>query len=348
MDGAAPFRSALVSGAAVVRFMETSNYYPSPVARWDYGPHARLTSPVLRPPPPPHPPASEPLNRTPVPRQSAGPEDDGLGLGALLADHKDGSPDDQGQPRLPNLSLWGYPLQGATPRPKTSVQGSPARPPGCTDKGVSQPNTDGVVQRCSKSSRPAYNHAAHIDRLSPDGDILSPLGEGYYSSVDFLEAGFRKKGITLGPLCTTVNLPAVLPGQGRETVSIVTNATLLASGQMSYEGGIAHAGFHCFDLYSVVATRPCDIVQTTCGPLLSNMTCYPGTFDKLRKGRRGPCAVDLCKDLRMPNNWRESRLLCVKEIPGRKGLVSLVCKQMFGHWAGQCSSLDELGNRIWD
>ncbi|PHH70712.1 hypothetical protein CDD80_5782 [Ophiocordyceps camponoti-rufipedis] len=331
----------LVSGAAVGQLMDTRNLYSSPVARWEYGPHARSKSTPSRPLP-----ASEPLDETRVAGRSAGPEDN-HGLGALT-DHKDNLADGKDHHQLPDLSLWGYPLQGTAPmEPKTS---GPARAPGCTSQGVSTPNRDGVVKHCSKSKGPAYNHAAHIDKLSPDGDILSPLGEGYHSSVDFLETVFRKKGIAHGPLCTKVNLPAVFPANGNEASSIVTNATLVANGQMSHEGGTAHPGFQCFDLYTVVATRPCDTNQITCGPLLSSMACYPGAFGKLGKGKgkRGPCAVDMCEDLRMPNNWRENRLLCVKEIPGRRGLLSLVCKQKFETWAGQCSSLDELGNRIWD
>ncbi|RDA84109.1 hypothetical protein CP532_1470 [Ophiocordyceps camponoti-leonardi (nom. inval.)] len=201
-------------------------------------------------------------------------------------------------------------------------------------------------QRSSSSSSPSHGRHVDIEMTAPNADILSPLGEGWHSSSMFTPE-IRQDPIR-GPVCVTANLPAVTPKREPMKFSIVTNATLSRWGVMSSEGGTAQAGFICYDLFAVIATRPCVMKKATCGPLLADLDCDPRDLRAARRRAKKPslCAIDVCTDITIPRNWRDYRVICWRPRPDDGRLVSLVCKQRFGSWAGQCSTGD-LSNEVW-
>ncbi|PFH55491.1 hypothetical protein XA68_18169 [Ophiocordyceps unilateralis] len=337
--------------------------YSSPIARWEYGPHSTERRPkdMSRRPDSEWnsvaPPGSERPDdqRVPQPQLPGRPEGEYLpalntlpaGPGPYHSFPRQRRPDPIPEP--PAFK----PPQQKNPQLEVAVTND-ADGLTCTDKttrmdsnNVSTPNVD----RCKYLAPPPSKEAVDIDKSAPNGDTLSPLGGGWYPPGDVAKELVQQDGPLQRPsLCTIRNVPAVALADEPTAWSIATGATLVQERVMSSEGGWAEAGFYCYDLYNVVLkNRPCGLVKTMCGPLLNNITCYPADAGGFKWRERKPdvCAIDLCQDVRVPHNWRENRVLCIKRRPGEATLISLVCRQKLGTWVGQCSSVDELGNDLW-
>ncbi|RCI15756.1 hypothetical protein L249_2054, partial [Ophiocordyceps polyrhachis-furcata BCC 54312] len=168
-----------------------------------------------------------------------------------------------------------------------------------------------LEENCSDlPSSSSHGRRVKMEMMAPNSDIMSPLGEGWYSSSMF--AAETEQVLTRGPICVIPNIPAVTPKRKPFKASIVTNATLSSEGLMSSEGGTAQAGFVCYDLSAVVAERPCLAKGTTCGPLLTGLTCDPRDLRAARRRAEQPnlCAIDLCADFTIPRDWRDYRAIC--------------------------------------